>query len=112
MTREARLKAYHRLAKKYLARGLTAHGAVRQRRPKLTDEERRQYGTAKKRLHAIRVLELGLTTRGTKRKTWCGRKTSHGIAGQAIERAVKKSDLLKQRATLHAQELLRMAEVK
>ena len=101
------LKRYHRIAKEDRAKGLTAHGYVRQRRSKLTPEERRKYGTAKFRLRTERLFEQGLTTRGTKRKRWHKHGHIRGEFAARVALAVQEAEENKRRATARALELLR-----
>lgn len=96
---------YHKWAKANLAKGLTAHGKVRQRRAKLTEQERRQYNTAKFRLRSQRLYDLGLTTRGTKRKRWVKNGQVLGEVHAIIGRAVANCKAAKANAEKLATQL-------
>jgi hypothetical protein len=61
-------RSYHRRAERFSERGLTRHGAIRQRRPSLTVEDRRKANQQKWLKRSARLLDAGLTTRGRKRK--------------------------------------------
>lgn len=92
------LAYYRRRSAANIAAGLTAHGTPRKRRAKLTPKEKLKYGSAKFRLRCQRLYELGLTTRGTKRKQWCGRGGSGYELAKRISQALKNADEAKQKA--------------
>lgn len=108
--RSKELRRYHGIAQENRANGLTAHGTPRQRREKLTPEEKRQYNTAKFRLRSERLFELGLTTRGTKRKIRVGRATILGEFKLRVANALLESDRAKAAAEARVDQLLKLQE--
>lgn len=88
------LKRYRRIARINRAAGLTAHGTPKVRRF-LTEHKRRASKREFFHRRADARVESGLTTRGTLRRTWNGRKAQRNVCPEMVDRAVKKSERMK-----------------
>lgn len=88
------LKRYHRIARRNIAAGLTAHGTPKVRRF-LTEHKRKASKRQFFHRRADARVSDGLTTRGTLRRTWNGRKSQRTVCPEMVDRAVKKSERMK-----------------